>query len=519
MSRIAQILAGVTVAAAASATLQCSGADGTNCSSCVGTGLAQVCASVQVPPPPNCGITCAAGLPGSTPVACSAATSGTQQCYVCVPLFGGALGVGTCVTTTANVAAYLTANSTLNAGLFAKLDLTQFGTLALVSANVTAQSTVDVNSGNNVVILASANPLVSVNVNSASSSQNIFQVNSSLSVGAWNNAGTVQVNNNNAVALQIGQLSLGGSASGGASASSNFLVTQQAGASTTFSSIDFGSSTSGNLQVAGGVAHFGGSASASSNITGSGSIQLSNGVSVDGSIPASVQVSVDVSGSNAPLASIEASTTFSVSGNVEATRNGGVTASTGAVIAVNGNFVVTGTAQSVKPKVILNAGAAFVINTTNTFRAEAAEIGAMASLVIGASVNRATVTVGQIAKCAGTVRINLAVTADAFIAASAAGTSAGATSKVGFSYSSTNNVQELARCGVEVYDANNRRYVLTSTTSAGASAGRRLLASDGSATWGNDQMTFEMQKQSSSAPAVSFAVIPLLVVSMAGLLF
>jgi len=309
----------------------------------------------------------------------------------------------------------------------------------------------------------------------------------------------------------------------GGSYSSDFAVSQDGAAIANFQSINFGAGGSGSLQVSGGAAHFGGSASASANITGSGNIQLSNGVSVDGYIPTGVSVSVDASGSNAPLVSIESKTTLSVAGDISFTRNGGgstASADASAVIAVNGGTLIVGSDSTrVQPKVVLQSGAMFLINTSRTFRAEAVQIGAGAAFVIGASADRANLKVQKIVQCAGTVRINLAVTGDAFIASSASGMSAGGTGSVAFSYDkSSNDATQLAKCGVEVVDSTGKTYTLTSRTSAQAMAGRRLLASDGSATWGDDSMTFQMQKQTSSA-AVSFAVVPLLMVSMAGLLF
>jgi hypothetical protein len=282
----------------------------------------------------------------------------------------------------------------------------------------------------------------------------------------------------------------------------------------TFGSINFG--TGGILRVAGGAAHFGGSATVNNNITGSGRVQLSGAVSVDGNIPAAVSVNVDASGTSAPLVTIDAGKTFNVSGDVTTTRNGAAASDTRAVVVVNGVFVAGAASTSVQPKVLLNTGASFVVSSAATFRAEAVEIGAQASLVIDRNVNRASLRIQQIARCAGKIQIRL--TAEAFAAATVSSTSA--TGSVGFSYSSTNNITELLQCGVEVFDASNRQYTLTSRTTAQAAAGRRLLASEGTATWGNDQMTIEMQKQenSNSAP-VSFAVVPLLMVSMAGLLF
>lgn len=503
MSRIAQFLAGVTVVAAATANVNCTA---TACSTCVGTGVAQVCANYQVPPAPTC-VTCG-GLAGAN--LCSAATSATATCSVCVSVLSTALGV--CLQTTANIAPYLTANSTLSAGL----DLSAFVSGAtLIQGDVSASGSVDVPAGNAVVVLG-ATPIATLNANT-NTNNNIFQINSSLAVGAWNSAGTAQVNNNNNVELKVNSLMVGASSS----SSSKFAVAQEQTASVSFQSINFGGS-GGELQVAGGSAHFGANAAVSGNITGSGQVQLSNGVSVDGNLPASVTVSVDSSGTNAPLITIDSGATFNVSGNVITTKNGDtqLTANADAVIAVSGVFVAaTASANArVEPKVILKSGSSFVINNAQAFEAKAVAIGAGAALVIDTNANRAALKIKQIAECAGKVQIRLAVTAEAFIASSASSTAAGGTGSVAFSYDNTNNVNELVKCGVEVYDSSNRKYTLTSRTSTQAAAGRRLLASDGSATWGDDSMTFQMEKQTSAAP-VSFAVVPLLMVSMAGLLF
>lgn len=509
MSRVVQFLAGVTVAAAATANVECGAS---NCSSCVGTAPAQVCVTYDGLVEAKCAATCGAGTLLNPP-RCSAATGVTTECDICVPLLGGLVGgLGLCVKTTGQVAPYLSANSTINAGL----NLNLFASVGLVTANVSVTGTVQVDNGNSVVVLpASTTPIVSLNA--GASNNNIFQINSSLTVNSWNSAGSANVNNDGAE-LKLGSLTIGGS-------SSKFVVSQERSASASasaessvsFGNINFG--TGGTLRVAGGSAHFGGSATVDSNITGSGRVQLSGAVSVDGNIPAAVTVNVDASGSSAPLVTVNSGSTFNVSGDVIISHNGESSSmvDTKAVVVVNGVFVAGSASAKVQPKVVLNQAASFVISSAATFQAEAVEIGAQASLVIDRNVNRATLKIRKIARCAGTIQIRL--TAEAFAAATVSSTSTSATGSVAFSYDNTNNITELVNCGVEVFDASNKKYTLTSRTSTQAAAGRRLLASEGTATWGSDQMTFNVEKQEQSSAPVSFAVVPLLMVGMAGLLF
>lgn len=511
MSRVVQFLTGITVASAASAVVNCDAptATGRTCSSCVGTAAAQACVNYTAPPPPTCASTCGnGGLSG--PVAnCSVATASataSTACVICAPALGGVLGLGVCITTNFGIAPYLAAQSTWDAAL----DLSAFvkGQAATTITNIdatTAAANASI-SGNVVVVLNAAAATTAIAAVTADATANaIFQVNASTHVNSWNSGASAKVNNNNGGALVVDQLSVNGGSS------SKFSVWQNTGASVTLNSISFsasmGNNNGGTVQVVGGTAHFGASGSASANITGSGTVQLGGGVSVDGNVPQTVTIDVSGSGaSNAPVATIDAGTTLSTSGDVTTSTSNGA-------ISVNGNFILGSTSANVDPKVILNSGASFVVNSSAQLHAKAVDIYAGAKLVIRKSANRTAPLINKITKCVGTVQITLDVTAAVFIAANNAGSS------VGLYYDSSNNVQDLKQCAVEVWDSAGTKFTLTSTTSA--SAGRRLLASDGTAQWNSDSMTFQMDKSTPSSPSsasVSFAVIPVLMVSLAGLL-
>jgi len=297
--------------------------------------------------------------------------------------------------------------------------------------------------------------------------------------------------------LVVSSLTVGGSA---------FSVFQNCSGATaaaiTLTNIDFSTrstfSAAANVHIAGGVAHIGVNGAASGTITGTGTVQLSGGVSVDGQIPQSVTINVAASGSDAPLATIDTSSVLNISGNVQG----------GGTIVVNGQFILGSTTASVDPKVVVSSGATLVINSATALQAKAIDVSAQATLVFSASANKAAVYVDKMTQCLGTVQINLTTTAAAFISSS------GATANVGFTYSSNNVPADLAKCTVQVVDSTGASFTLTSTTSA--STGRRLLASSGTATWGSNSMTYTMGQHSSAA--VSFFLLPIFVVSIAGIL-
>jgi hypothetical protein len=273
-------------------------------------------------------------------------------------------------------------------------------------------------------------------------------------------------------------------------------------ASVTLTNIDFSArglfSGTANLHIAGGVAHIGVSATASGSITGTGNLKLSGGVSVDGVIPQSVTINVASAGRSAPLVVVDSGAKLNISGNVQGT---------GGTIVVNGQFILGSTTATVDPKVVVNAGATLVINSATALQAKAVDVSAQATLVIGASANKGAVFVDKMAKCLGTVQIQLATTAAVFISSSSAGAG------VAFTYSSTNVPADLAMCAVEVVDSTGAKFSLTSTTSA--STGRRLLASGGTANWGSNSMTYTMGQQSSAVCIFAFG--PLVVAGIVGL--
>jgi hypothetical protein len=253
------------------------------------------------------------------------------------------------------------------------------------------------------------------------------------------------------------------------------------------------------LHLAGGVAHIGANGATSGTVTGTGDLKLSGGVSVDGNSPQGVTIHVTAAGSSAPLAVVDANAKLNISGNVQGSGT----------LVVNGQFILGSTTASVDPKVVVNAGATLVINSATALQAKAVDISASATLVIGANANKAAVYIEKMAKCLGTVQIKLATTATAFISGSSAGAG------VGFTYSSNNVPADLKNCVVQVVDSNGATFTLTSTTTA--SVGRRLLAGSGTATWGSNSMTYTMNQQQSAA-SFSFALVPVMVIGVIGLL-
>lgn len=473
MLRIVYFVAAVALTSAASAVATC---DASVCSSCVGTGLVAVCVNYTAPPPPPiCPLGC-----GGTACTATCTTNCAATCNVCVRATSI---LGACVSVTFGVAPILTSQTSLDAGF----DLSLLNSPSIVTVDAQASGTVDSNA---IVTLTGATAIANLHVGGGLTGAAIFQLNSSITVNSWNNnAGSAKVDNK-CGALVVGNLSVGGS---------TFSVFQSCPAAVvTLSNIDFsphGSfSGSSTLHISGGVAHVNGAASGS--ITGSGYLQLSGGVSVDGNIPLGVTLQVAAAGMSAPVAVVEANSKLNISGNAEGSGS----------LVVNGQFIVGSASVKVDPRVVINSAATFTINAATAFRAKAVDVAVGATLVIGANANKGTVYVERMAKCAGTVRIELGVTASAFTSGSGAGAA------TGFTYSSNNVPKDLSNCVVELLDSTGKTFTLTSTTTA--SVGRRLLAGSGTANWGSDSMTYTMQSAASSF----FALVPVVAVGMIGLL-
>jgi len=402
-----------------------------------------------------------------------------------------AVAVGTCITATIGTGFILTSQSSLDAGL----NLRVFANPIAVTVDASVSGTV---AGDAIVTLAGTSAIANLTLGSGFGSSNIVEVNSAITVNGWNNnAGSAKVDNN-CSSLVVGSLSVGGS---------SFAVFQSCPTATvTLQNIDFSARAAftgaATLQIAGGVAHLGLSGSASGSITGTGTLALSGGVSVDGNIPQTVTINVATAGSSAPLVAIDAGAKLNISGDVQGS---------GGTIVVNGQFILDSTTASVNPKVVVNSGATLVINSATALTATAVDVSAQATLVIGANAKSSAVYVEKMTKCLGTVQINLATTASAFISGSSAGAG------VGFTYSSNNVPADLANCAVQVLDSAGTTFTLTSRTSA--TVGRRLLASSGTATWGSNSMTYTMgqQQQASGAPSY-FALLPIMVAGAVGLL-
>jgi hypothetical protein len=378
----------------------------------------------------------------------------------------------------------LTSQSALDVGF----DLSAFTSPTLLTVDAQASGSI---SGNAVVTLTGTTPIASLNVGSAAGVA-LFQVNSAITVNTLNyNAGSAKVDND-CGNLIVGNLSVGGS---------SFAVFQSCPSATavvTLTNINFPPSpAAATLHIAGGVAHIGVNGGTSGSITGTGNLKLSGGVSVDGNIPQTVTINVAASGRSAPVVVIDTGAKLNISGNVQGT---------GSTIVVNGQFIFGSTTASVDPKVVVNAGATLVIASATALQAKAIDISASATLVLSANANKGAIFVEKMAKCLGTVRIELATTASAFISSSSAGVG------IGFTYSTNNVPNDLKNCAVEVVDSSGATFTLTSTTAA--SVGRRLLASSGTATWGSNSMTYNMGQHSA---AFSFAVAPVVMIGVIGL--
>jgi len=247
--------------------------------------------------------------------------------------------------------------------------------------------------------------------------------------------------------------------------------------------------------VAGGSATLGVDANGNNgNSSGTGTVQLAGGVSVYGNISAGVTLNVAAAGKSAPQAVIDAGKTLSFYGT-------SITG-TGGSIVVNGNLWLAAAVNSVQTQVVLNAAAQFTVSSTTTFNAAAWSLAAQGRVIFAANCNRANVFVQTISQCLGTVQINLATTMSAFVSAGGSG--------VGFTYSSSNNVQVLVQCQVVVMDSAGASVALTSVA-GGSASGRRLLGS-GTATWNSNQMNF----QTNSASAV-FLTVPIVVALLTSL--
>jgi len=212
-----------------------------------------------------------------------------------------------------------------------------------------------------------------------------------------------------------------------------------------------------------------GSAGSSS---GSGTISLSGGVSVTGNLSAGVTLEVEASGQSGPIAVVD-------SGNTLAFYGASAEGSSGASLVVNGNLWFGAAVTTVQPTVVINSGAKFTINSANGLAADGWILAASGRVVLTASVNRAMVHVKKITQCLGTVEIQLSASASV---------SAGGSS-IGFTYDSSNNAAELAKCAVMITDSTGASVTLTSTTTM-TTSGRRLLSTSGTAYWGPNNMTF-----------------------------
>lgn len=472
----AAVLAGSTTGSAT--------CDATMCSSCVtadgSLGGVAVCVNFTKPPPPPTCLSCS-NLCSTSPCTSNCAVN----CSVCLPTAVGI--VGACVEVTQGTGYLLTSDSSLDFGLAAALDFSlAFQGSTVVTVDSSATATV---SGSAVVNLASSTAVDALVLGTNLASSAIVEVNSSATVTLWtNNAGKTKVENN-CSNLVVGSMDVG---------SSSLSVYQSCPkANVTISSLSFAASGSlsgaGKLSIAGGVARI--NADMSGSVTGTGNVSLSGGVAIEGNLPASVTVGVQGSSNNAALISIDANKMFHVEGDMTADAAG--------TVAVYGKLAFGAATKAVQAKVIVNAGASLVFNSSSSCAAKAVEIAAGSYLEIGANVKSNTLALGQFAKCLGVVRINLATTASAFISGSSAG------SAVAFTYTG-GNAAELSKCAVEVIDSTGAKVTLTSRTSV---SGRRLLQSGngGSATWSDSSMTYTMGQQQQASGAFVYTLAPILV--------
>jgi len=389
------------------------------------------------------------------------------------------------LTTTQGVGYRLTSQSSADAGI--DLSLVAGATPITVDAQATGMV-----SGNAVVTLTGgASAIASLNLQGTSSQAALVDVSSAATVTSWKATVGQSKVDVKCSALVITNLQVDGS-----DVSFFQSCDTSAAASVTIANLNW--TSAGHILVSGGSATIGMNGAAEATQTGSGEIQASGSVSLDGVLAAGVTLTVAGSGKSAPLAVIDTGKKLDFRGTT--------VSGTAGTIAVNGQFWVGAMTNAVQPKVIVNSGAQFVVASSNALTAEAINVEASGKFVLAASANRAAVHVKKIARWLGTVEIKLNVTASAFIASGGKG--------IGFTYDAAGVVlADLAKSTVVVTDSLGASTMLTTTASASASAGRRLLSGN-NANYGSDSMTFSMTQNGASSMfgASIFATIIVLLV-------
>lgn len=414
--------------------------------------------------------------------------------------------MGVCLPTSSSIGFALGTQTSVDLGADLKTAF-QSGNTITATIDATANGTV---AATGAVVTLSAATIANLNVgDGGSTSVAIFEVSSATTVTTWSNsAATAKVDNS--ASVTVGSLVTGNSI---------FSVWNNvSAAAVTFNNIDFTARASmgtktGTVHVSGGsvIVNASGVTGVTASATASAILKVTGGASVStsansGSLPQGVTIDVSAQGTSGPVAVVDAGTVLNTTGQI--TGDNGV-------LSINGQLILGATSANVKPKVIVNSGATVAINAAAAFHATAVSIASGATLQLGASTQAAAqqgnVVIDQMAQCLGTININLASSASVFASGSMAGAA------IAFNYSSTNNVAELVKCKVQVTDSTGATVLLQSTTSASAAAGRRLLATSNTATWGSNGMSYQMTGQSNSA-LPSCIVLPAVVVSFLGLL-
>jgi hypothetical protein len=339
---------------------------------------------------------------------------------------------------------------------------------------VNASTTTTVNSNAYVNLGASMGMVSTLTVGDASfnSSSVVFYQSSGASVGMWtNNAAAARVDNSGS--LQVSSLVTGGSF---------FSVSHSsAQSSVAFANIDFSAramaTRNSTVHVGGGKAMVNGT-----GFKGSGYVQFTGGVSVSGKVPQAVTVMISPQGSSAALAAVDTAQTFNASGNIAGNGH----------LVVNGNVYLDTTTTQVDPKVWVKSGGQVAINSATSFHAKAVDIAQGATFRLQAQAQAAgaqgNVMFDQISTYAGSiVVIELGTDFSSFVKANMA---ASASAVVAFNYSSSmNTVSQLQQTTVQVVDSTGAMITLSANASM---MGRRLLASSGTATWGNSGMSYQV---------------------------
>jgi len=245
----------------------------------------------------------------------------------------------------------------------------------------------------------------------------------------------------------------------------------------------------GTLVVSGeGSVNFPQSASASSQTTTAATVKAGGGVIVSGVIGAA---SLTVGGVNkaSNTARVKAQGTFQTSGNIVSGAASG--ASTAATLQVYGGLQFGGSAitnvnLNIQGTTSTAGGAAG--STTGQVEIQAATVTQTgANTVQGGAIIRldhasTNIQLGGFTACSADSFIDVVTTSSVIASGSASGTA--------FRFDSSTTTTANMLCNLRLVDPTGAQATVVLTNTNNASTGRRLLASSGSSTWSNGQVTY-----------------------------